>query len=81
MKATLEFNLPEDRPEHDLALMGGQMHSALLEIQEILRQATKYGFVDHKAVQDYPDPESVVEALAEKIRCEIRDVLDRMDIP
>lgn len=80
MKATLEFNLPEDRPEHDLALHGSAMYSTLLEIQEILRKATKYGFVNHKAVTDY-DAESVVEALAELIRNEMSEVLDKMNIP
>lgn len=43
MKAILEFNTPEERPELDLALGAGEMFSALVEIREAIRSKLKYG--------------------------------------
>lgn len=34
MKATLEFDLPEERTEHQLAVDAGKLFSALWEIRE-----------------------------------------------
>lgn len=45
MKAILEFNLPEEQGEFDLATKAGNMHSALWDIaQEVFRPARKHGY-------------------------------------
>ena len=42
MKATLEFNLPEDQHEYDLAVSSAKMYCALYEIQQEIRRVWKY---------------------------------------
>ena len=42
MKATLEFNLPDDQHEFDLAIQSGKMYSALWDISQELRKLWKY---------------------------------------
>ena len=42
MKATLEFNLPEDHIEFELAVNGSKMHSVLWEMDQWLRAQYKY---------------------------------------
>ena len=42
MKATLEFNLPDDQHEFDLAIQGSKMYSALWDISQELRRLWKY---------------------------------------
>jgi hypothetical protein len=42
MKATLEFNLPEDQAEFDLAVQGSKMYVALWDISQELRTLWKY---------------------------------------
>jgi hypothetical protein len=45
VKAILEFNLPEEQSEFDLATRAGNMHAALWDIaQEIFRPARKHGY-------------------------------------
>lgn len=47
MKAILEFNLPEEQSEFDLATKAGNMHAALWDIaQEVFRPARKHGYSD-----------------------------------
>jgi hypothetical protein len=48
MKATLEFNLPEDQHEFDFATQGGKMYSALWDISKELRTLWKYEELDEK---------------------------------
>ena len=48
MKATLEFNLPEDQAEFDLATQGPNMYSALWGISEELRTLWKYEELNEK---------------------------------
>jgi len=43
MKATLEFNLPEDRAEHLRAVHAGAAWCALFEVDNRLRNLLKYG--------------------------------------
>lgn len=45
MKATLTFNLPEDREEFEIAQNGIRYLSALEEIKNLLRNEVKYGGV------------------------------------
>ena len=42
MKATLEFNMPEDQAEFDFAIQGSKMYSALWDISQELRTLWKY---------------------------------------
>ena len=56
MKATLEFNLPEDSHEFDMATQGAAMHSVLWDMDQWLRSQTKYAPDDmsedtHKAFE------------------------------
>jgi len=43
MKATLEFNLPEERDEHLQAVMAGRLWCALGEVSQLLRSHYKHG--------------------------------------
>lgn len=42
MKATLEFNLPEDQQDFELATKGLKFWSVLWELDQSLRSKTKY---------------------------------------
>ena len=42
MKATLEFNLPDDQNEFDMAVQSGIMYAALWVISQELRTLWKY---------------------------------------
>lgn len=42
MKAILEFNLPDDQPEFDLANKGSDYYSVLWEMDQWLRSQIKY---------------------------------------
>lgn len=42
MKATLMFNLPDDRPEFEIANSAGALHTALLDVERHLRDRLKY---------------------------------------
>ena len=42
MKATLEFNLPEEQSDFDLAVNGAKAQSALCDMDQWLRSQTKY---------------------------------------
>jgi hypothetical protein len=43
MKATIEFNLPDDQYEYELANKGGAMYHVLWELKAELRSMLKYG--------------------------------------
>jgi hypothetical protein len=42
MKAILEFNLPDDQSNFDLALQSANMYSSLHEIEQEIRRLWKY---------------------------------------
>lgn len=69
MKATLEFNLPEDDAEFYCATKGTDMLNALWEIQQELRKLWKYEELNQ-------DEWNMVE----KIRDSFHDILQRNDI-
>lgn len=48
MKATLEFNLPEDQPEFNNAIKGGDWKHVCWEMDQYLRRNTKYASDDTK---------------------------------
>jgi len=43
MKATIEFNLPEERHEHAIAVAAPALYSALCDIDTYLRNEIKHG--------------------------------------
>ena len=65
MKATLEFDLPDEKFEHSCATRSTDLFSCLSEIDELLRSLIKYGGIDDISA----------EKLAEEIRSEISDVI------
>ena len=69
MKATLEYNLPEDRIEHQRAVHSGEAWSALYNIDSMLRNLLKYGNNDYKTAEE----------LAHALRAEISDVLYKVE--
>lgn len=42
MKAILEFNLPEEKDDHNLALNGVNYYCAIEDVRNILRRYRKY---------------------------------------
>lgn len=46
MKAILEFNLPDDQTEFDLAISGNKFWNVLYELDQELRTKTKYASDD-----------------------------------
>ena len=65
MKATITFNLPEEKDDHFLALNGAKYYSCLFTLDQEMRSIIKHGH-DFKAVED----------LAEHIRDFIRESVD-----
>jgi hypothetical protein len=59
MKATLEFNLPDDQAEHYCAIKGADMLNVLWELKSELRSMLKYGDLPEQQykivekIQDY----------------------------
>ena len=67
MKATLEFNLPEDHIEFEMAVNGAKMHSVLWEMDQWLRAQYKY-MPDTEYSQDKYDT-------FEKCRDQLREIM------
>lgn len=42
MKAILEFNLPDDQEDFDMAASAGRMHVAIFKFDQFLRSKIKY---------------------------------------
>lgn len=42
-KATITFNLPDEKEEYKLAMSAGKLHCALYDLYTWLRADTKYG--------------------------------------
>jgi hypothetical protein len=64
MKATIEFNLPEDQYEFELMNEAGKMFCALLEIERMLRRWYKYETLNQSQYD-----------IVEKIRDEFNDII------
>jgi len=43
MKVTLEFTLPKERTEAELAMAAGELYSTLNQVDQILRSLLKHG--------------------------------------
>jgi hypothetical protein len=69
MKATLEFNLPEDQAEHYCAIKGADMLNVLWELKAELRAMLKYG--------ELPDAQYEI---VEKIQDFLMNSLDDNDV-
>ena len=69
MKATLEFNLPEDNNEHLRAVHSGEAWSTLYDIDNMLRNMLKYGNTEYKTVEE----------LATAVRAVARETLNKID--
>jgi hypothetical protein len=55
MKATLEFNLPEETQEHLQAVMSHRAWSALSEVSQVLRNHYKHGADADKTLRAIQD--------------------------
>ena len=69
MKATLEFNLPDDQAEHYCAIKGQDMLNVLWELKAELRAMLKYG--------ELPDTQYEI---VEKIQDFLMSSLDDNDV-
>ena len=69
MKAILEFNLPDDQHEFDLAIQGSKMYVALWDISQELRTLWKY--------EELSDEEFKI---VERIRDKFYEILDENQI-
>ena len=69
MKATLEFNLPDDQNEFDMAVQSGNMYAALWDISQELRTLWKY----EELKQEEWD-------MVERIRNKFYEILDENQI-
>ena len=53
MKTILEFNLPEDKPELDLALQAPSMHSFIWDLEnEVFRKVVRYNVSSNEKLQE-----------------------------
>ncbi len=69
MKATLTFDLPEERTEHCCAVHSLALYSTLTEIDQRLRSLLKHGGI----------ADITAESLAEELRAALADVLYRVE--
>lgn len=69
MKATLEFNLPEEQNEFTRALLGPEAFSAIHEVLEMqIRPILKYG-----------EPSEELRAVLEKMRSTLIEVTRKVE--
>lgn len=80
MKATLEFNLPEEQVEHEHALKGEEYMLALRDIaDQVFRPARKHGYSDeelNKLVSETNGGAEIVAKLEEKFY----EILNNFDV-
>jgi len=55
MKATLEFDLPEDNDSFKMATRGGDYFCVLWDLKQLLRQKRKYGMEEDDFEQQFED--------------------------
>lgn len=82
MKTTLEYILPEEREDLDLALNADNMRSALQEIrQKIFRPARKHGY-DFDALRNLSERDILIIQLLEGMFYEIirENNIENLDI-
>lgn len=64
MKATLEFNLPEEEPELRDAMNGTLWRGALMAVEETLRSRLKHGHA-------YITPDEAIESIKATLQAEL----------
>lgn len=69
MKAILEFNLPDDRHEHQRAIHSMEAFSVMHDIDQHLRSVIKHGEGGYENV----------EALAINIRNQLAEILQKVE--
>jgi hypothetical protein len=69
MKAIIEFNLPEDQHEYDIAVKSNAMYNALWDVNTMLRKYYKYSEL----------PSGQLE-IVEAIREEFFEILNELEI-
>jgi hypothetical protein len=69
MKATIEFNLPEDQHEYDITIKASAMYNALWDVNTMLRRHYKYSEL----------PSGQLE-IVEAIREEFLEILNENEI-
>lgn len=62
MKAILEFNLPEERAEYELAVTGAELQAAVSDFDNWLRSTVKYS-----EKRDWPNAEQIRQRFIEMI--------------
>jgi len=67
MKAILEFNLPEDKDDFELATQGSRLHSVIWEMDQWLRAQYKYMSDEEYSTDKYET--------YEKCRGKLRDLV------
>jgi len=77
-KAILEFNLPEENEDFDLAREGWRYHNQIEEIwQKVFRPYRKHGYPNlklNKVIEDNPEvAEVIIESLIEIYQEVLRD--------
>lgn len=72
MKATLTFDLPEDKQEHNMAVNAGNYYCALWDIKEdLIRKYYKYGI---------PEELKNADVFLEKFREEFFQILEHYNV-
>jgi hypothetical protein len=69
MKATIEFNLPEEKDEHMRAVLGAEAFVLLFEIDAHLRSVIKHGAGGYKSAEE----------LAAHVRSEIGELISKLE--
>ena len=69
MKAILEFNLPEDRHEHQRAIHSMEAFSVMHDIDQHLRSVVKHGEGKYESVED----------LAINLRNQLAEILQKVE--
>jgi len=72
MKATLEFNLPEEDEEYRTCIEASRLKSAMWDFsQEVLRRLDKYGIFNGKELTE--DESRIVSYIREEFYNHLRD--------
>jgi hypothetical protein len=74
MKVTIEFDGDEEKEELRTALDGYKWKGVVWDLDQKLREITKYGYVDKKEATDQE------RDLADRLRGELRGILESWDL-
>lgn len=79
MRATIEFNLPEDKDEYKMAILGAKFKSALEDIEyDIFRPPLKHGF-DDRELQDLYEKHSHVRKYHELLAKRFYNIISEVE--